>query len=90
MITEMSQGRLSKISSVVLFPLLPCSLSTHHAVAAVLDIGSAVNLHLEQTAPWTALKKGSDEEKEAAAKVSSTTLALYVPCPPVVNPAFVA
>jgi methionyl-tRNA synthetase len=44
-------------------------LAPHHAVEAVLAISAAGNLYLEQTAPWTALKKGSDEEKAAAGRV---------------------
>jgi methionyl-tRNA synthetase len=44
-------------------------LAPHQAVEAVLAISAAGNLYLEQTAPWTALKKGSDEEKVAAGRV---------------------
>ncbi|WIA38275.1 hypothetical protein OEZ86_001615 [Tetradesmus obliquus] len=44
-------------------------LAPHQAVEAVLAISAAGNLYLEQTAPWSALKKGSDEEKAAAGRV---------------------
>jgi len=44
-------------------------LAPHTAVEALLGIAAAGNLYLEQTAPWTALKKGTDDEKQQARKV---------------------
>lgn len=41
----------------------------HAAIDALLGIAAAGNLYLEQTAPWTAFKKGSDAEREAAGRV---------------------
>jgi methionyl-tRNA synthetase len=41
-------------------------LAPHQAVEAVLAISAAGNLYLEQTAPWTAFKKGTDADKAAA------------------------
>ncbi|KAF8062044.1 OVA1 [Scenedesmus sp. PABB004] len=44
-------------------------LSPHAAVEACLGIAAAGNLYLEQTAPWSALKKGDDAERAAAGRV---------------------
>jgi methionyl-tRNA synthetase len=38
-------------------------------VEAVLEVGKAVNTYLEEQAPWTALKKGDEQQKAAAAQV---------------------
>lgn len=50
------------------------SLSPHAAVEALLGIAAAANLYVDQQAPWTALKKGTDEEKEAAGRVMVAVL----------------
>lgn len=39
------------------------------ACEAALSISSRGNQYLEETAPWSAFKKGSDEDKAEAAKV---------------------
>eukprot|EP00884_Botryococcus_braunii_P015757 jgi/Botrbrau1/2865/Bobra.0036s0010.1 len=44
-------------------------LRVHDAAEAVMNIVAAGNLYVDATAPWTALKKGSEEEKEEAGKV---------------------
>lgn len=49
-------------------------LAPHAAVEALLGIAAAANLYVDQAAPWTALKKGSDEEKEAAGRVMVAVL----------------
>ncbi|GLC44167.1 hypothetical protein PLESTB_000900900 [Pleodorina starrii] len=45
------------------------SLSFHEAAEAVLAVASRSNQYLEETQPWTKLKKGTDEEKAEAAGV---------------------
>ncbi|KAG2446032.1 hypothetical protein HXX76_000634 [Chlamydomonas incerta] len=45
------------------------SLSFHEAAEAVLALASRSNQYLEETQPWTKLKKGTDEEKAEAAAV---------------------
>ncbi|EFJ50750.1 hypothetical protein VOLCADRAFT_58186 [Volvox carteri f. nagariensis] len=45
------------------------ALSFHEAAEAVLALASRSNQYLEETQPWTKLKKGSDEEKAEAAAV---------------------
>ncbi|GLI58657.1 hypothetical protein VaNZ11_000399 [Volvox africanus] len=44
-------------------------LSFHEAAEAVLALSSRSNQYLEETQPWTKLKKGTDEEKAEAAAV---------------------
>lgn len=44
-------------------------LAFHEAAAAALALSSRGNLYLQETTPWIALKKGTDEEKEAAQAV---------------------
>ena len=39
----------------------------HDALEAALVISNRGNLYMEEVAPWTAFKKGSDAEKDAAA-----------------------
>lgn len=41
----------------------------HAAVEAALQIAAAGNLYIDQAAPWTAFKKGSEEEQQAAKQV---------------------
>ncbi|EIE27159.1 methionyl-tRNA synthetase [Coccomyxa subellipsoidea C-169] len=41
-------------------------LRLHDALEAVVAIAGRGNLYMEQMAPWTAFKKGTDEEKRAA------------------------
>jgi methionyl-tRNA synthetase len=50
------------------------SLAPHAAVDALLGIAQAANLYVDQQAPWTALKKGTDEEKEAAGRAMVAVL----------------
>lgn len=50
------------------------ALAPHTAVEALLGIAAAANLYVDQQAPWTALKKGTDEEKEAAGAVMVAVL----------------
>lgn len=50
------------------------ALTPHAAVEAVLGIATAGNLYVDQQAPWTALKKGTDEDKEAAGRVMVAVL----------------
>eukprot|EP00877_Chromochloris_zofingiensis_P009988 jgi/Chrzof1/5242/Cz15g18150.t1 len=50
------------------------SLAPHAAIIAVVAIAARGNLYLEETAPWTALKKGSAEEQEAGKKVLVSVL----------------
>lgn len=45
------------------------SLSFHEAADAVLSLASRSNQYLEETQPWTKLKKGTDEEKAEALAV---------------------
>ncbi|PNH09943.1 Methionine--tRNA ligase [Tetrabaena socialis] len=45
------------------------SLCFHEAAEAVLSLASLSNLYLQETEPWAKLKKGTDEEKAAAAAV---------------------
>jgi methionyl-tRNA synthetase len=49
-------------------------LAPHRAVEAVLAISAAGNLYLEQTAPWTAFKRGTDADKAAAGAALVTVL----------------
>jgi methionyl-tRNA synthetase len=44
-------------------------LRFHQALEAVLALTGTGNLYLDQTAPWTALKKGDDAQKEEAGRV---------------------
>lgn len=50
------------------------ALAPHSAVEALLGIAAAANLYVDQQAPWTALKKGTDEEKAAAGRVMVAVL----------------
>ncbi|KXZ49919.1 hypothetical protein GPECTOR_19g370 [Gonium pectorale] len=45
------------------------SLAFHDAAEAVLALASRSNQYLEETQPWTKLKKGTDDEKAEAAAV---------------------
>lgn len=45
---------------------------------AVLEVGKAVNTYLEEQAPWTALKKGDEQQKAAAAQVGGWVDGDYV------------
>lgn len=49
-------------------------LAPQAAVEALLGIASAANLYVDQAAPWTALKKGTDQEKAAAGQVMVAVL----------------
>ena len=49
-------------------------LRFNDALEAALAISGRGNQYLEETAPWTAFKKGSDADKEAAAAVLAAVL----------------
>jgi methionyl-tRNA synthetase len=49
-------------------------MAPHAAVEALLGIAGAANQYVDQQAPWTALKKGSDEEKAAAGRAMVAVL----------------
>ncbi|GAX73560.1 hypothetical protein CEUSTIGMA_g1011.t1 [Chlamydomonas eustigma] len=52
------------------------TMSFHEAVEAIVLLCSKGNQYLDETKPWTALKKGSDEEKAAASAVLCAVLEL--------------
>lgn len=44
-------------------------MAPHAAIEAALQIAMAGNLFIDQTAPWTAFKKGTEEDKQQAGRV---------------------
>ena len=60
-------GQESCVSQVARAEAAYQDFRLHDALEAALAISNRGNLYMEEVAPWTAFKKGSDAEKDAAA-----------------------